>query len=391
MQKAKSRIKERVIEMTEIHGVTNAKLVFLEKIREKLEVVKRLTADTSLLLQNPSSAPSRKHCKNLGLSFALDETGYENILSATTTGKVEGLDRLASSKIAIYGLSGTSFNLAETLARAGIGCLVLFGQGQISTQDQLNLSIPTFYRKWQSSLAAIDHLKNVSPDVAIESCDVSVLTSKGVAMIQHVLENGTCIETETSGTNIAKVDGATEKEKISCYFCNGKQTNPIAQFESTPRTVIKRILSAPPMNKSTKGTNRIDLLIVNTENLNEILLLHDMCLRWNVKVIFLTCKNTKAQITTVIPQHTPCLRCDETHQLMELPRGPSIVFPSVQLVASGIVCARAFEFILDKELQNISESLQIISFDSRVGLINKDFLSGRNPDCVSNECRRRAL
>ena len=75
-------------------------------------------------------------------------------------------------------------------------------------------------------------------------------------------QHGTCIETETSGTNIAKVDGATEKEKISCYFCNGKQTNPIAQFESTPRTVIKRILSAPPMNKSTKGTNRIDLLIV---------------------------------------------------------------------------------------------------------------------------------
>ncbi len=84
----------------------------------------------------------------------------------------EGLERLASSTVAVIGLGGVGAYAAEMLCRAGVGKLVLLDSDRVSTTNknrQLIALDSTVGMKKTDVLAA--RLKDINPNVVLELVD----------------------------------------------------------------------------------------------------------------------------------------------------------------------------------------------------------------------------
>ena len=72
----------------------------------------------------------------MGMNSGLDETPYKHVLAAAATGKMRDMYRLASLRVIIFGLESVGAHVAESLARAGVGNLILFGSSKKTLNEE---------------------------------------------------------------------------------------------------------------------------------------------------------------------------------------------------------------------------------------------------------------
>lgn len=388
--------------MSDAVAVTSARLAALESIRDRLKDVKRQSSDLALLFQNPTTAPKRKPCPRMGVESTLEETPYTNVLAAAATGKVRDVYRLASLRVVVYGLETVGVHIAESLARAGVGNLILFGSGdeKINESDYFNLSMEETYKGWPKAFASIDMLKNVNPDVQVEACSLNLFTRSGISMVQHAILSGTCMQPKSHlYKKTSRMDGDSEDsfdeetDVITCYTCRRKRAEKTDRSMPHRERFVSKRDFVGPFEAPADATNAVNLLVACTENRDEALFLNDLCVTAGVKIIFVSCRMLATEVCTVFPTVSPCLRCHESHVQHFLSAGPfdpiwrecSASLPSTQLVASGLACQSVIELLLGHGEVLETFEKQVYDSDKMKGVI-KVAGQKRNPSCENAHC-----
>ncbi len=86
------------------------------------------------------------------------------------------MDRLAAASVAVFGLGGVGSYVAEALARAGIGRLILVdGDAVAASNMNRQLIADTETVGMRKTEAAAARVRRIAPDCTVETCDIFYL------------------------------------------------------------------------------------------------------------------------------------------------------------------------------------------------------------------------
>lgn len=136
----------------------------------------------------------------------------------------EGLERLARSRVAVFGLGGVGGHAAEALARSGVGALDLIDKDTVSLSNlnrQLFATRSTLGRLKVD--AARERLLDICPDTVIHTYPVfygpDTASDFDFAQFDYVVD---AIDTVTGKLQLIQQAQAAETEIISCMGAGNK-------------------------------------------------------------------------------------------------------------------------------------------------------------------------
>ncbi|KAK1270815.1 Ubiquitin-like modifier-activating enzyme 5 [Acorus gramineus] len=119
----------------------------------------------------------------------VDSNPYSRLMALQRMGIVHNYERIRDFSVAIVGIGGVGSVAAEMLTRCGIGRLLLYDYDTVELANMNRL----FFRPDQVGMtktdAAVQTLKDINPDVVLESYSLNITTVKGFEVFMESLTN----------------------------------------------------------------------------------------------------------------------------------------------------------------------------------------------------------
>merc|ERR1711865_77950 len=129
-----------------------------------------------------------------------DDNPYSRLMALQRMGIVENYQEIRKKSVMIIGVGGVGSVAAEMLTRCGVGKLLLYDCDTVELANMNRL----FFQPWQAGMSKTDvasqTLKEINPDVEIESHHCESLLILLVAIRVHARQAGMC-------------------QPVSVYFC----------------------------------------------------------------------------------------------------------------------------------------------------------------------------
>ncbi|CAM8922109.1 unnamed protein product [Rhodiola kirilowii] len=156
---------------------------------DQSDLVDKLSLRIQHLTNLAKSEPTRRSkVQNMSVEV-VDSNPYSRLMALQRMGIVENYERIREFSVAIVGIGGVGSVAAEMLTRCGIGRLLLYDYDTVELANMNRL----FFRPEQVGMtktdAAVQTLKDINPDVVLESYTLNITTVQGFETFMSSLTN----------------------------------------------------------------------------------------------------------------------------------------------------------------------------------------------------------
>lgn len=189
----------------------------------------------------------------------------------------EGMDRLESARVAVFGVGGVGGHLAEALARAGIGHITLVDRDTVSLSNINRQAVALHSTVGKAKVAVMaERIRDINPACHVEAFEMFYLPDTAEAFDLSAFDFvADCVDTvaakielavrcEAAGTPLIAAMGAGNKlhpERFRVSDISKTETDPLARVmrRELKKRGVKKLLCAwsdePPHDSNIIGDN----------------------------------------------------------------------------------------------------------------------------------------
>ena len=189
----------------------------------------------------------------------------------------EGMDRLESARVAVFGVGGVGGHLAEALARAGIGHITLVDRDTVSLSNINRQAVALHSTVGKAKVAVMaERIRDINPACRVEAFEMFYLPDTADAFDLSAFDFvADCVDIvaakielavrcEAAGTPLIAAMGAGNKlysERFRVSDISKTETDPLARImrRELKKRGVKKLLCAwsdePPHDSNIMGDN----------------------------------------------------------------------------------------------------------------------------------------
>ncbi len=188
-----------------------------------------------------------------------------------------GLDNLSAARVAVFGIGGVGGHLAEALARAGVGHMILVDRDTVSLSNINRQAVALHSTVGRSKVEVMaERIRDINPSCTVEAHELFYLPETAdqfdLSTCDYVAD---CVDTvaaklelvvrcQDTGTPIISAMGAGNKlypERFRISDISKTETDPLARVmrRELKKRGVKKLLCVwsdePPQDSSIQGDN----------------------------------------------------------------------------------------------------------------------------------------